>query len=248
MSEPARRAGAARIVLVLVRGILAAPAPGDAASLLERADRSRPLDRGRMRLAWTSGEDRQRAEIEVLTDGAGSLLVIPRSGKLVGRRVLRSKGRAWLLLPGTRNPVPLTGPASLTGLASVTDLAELRLARDFRASVRDGREARGGVSCDVLDLEAAGSARAWSGGTLWIGAQDGLPRELRLRVASGRDVRSIEFLDFREDRRPPTVRRLAVRDLLRRKPREPDVIEVLAVDPGPVDPATFTIEGARAIP
>ncbi len=227
--------------------VVAAVVPG---ALLVSADRAKPLDAGRMRIAWTSGSERGTAspiEIDVLLDAQGSWLAILRTGKQAGRRMLSVGDRLWLLLPGAKNPVPLSGQQRLSGLAAISDIAGMRLAHDFTATARAGTQERQGVACRVLDLTAARSGTSWAGGVLWIGAQDQLPRELRLKVSSGREARSIEFVEFRKSRGRETVRRMLVRDLLRRRQGKPDVIEILEADPGAIEPSTFTVEGARAV-
>ena len=219
-------------------------------SLLVQADRAKPLDEGRMRIAWSSGNDHGRelpAEIDVLLDREGSWLAILRTGKQAGRRMLSSGDRTWLLLPGAKRPVPLAGQQRLSGLSAVSDFAGMRLARDFTATLRPGLEERRGVACQVLDLATARAGGAWGGAVLWIGAEDHLPRELRLRVSSGRDARSIEFVEFRTDHGRTTVKRMEIRDLLRRGQSRPDVVAVLEADPRAIDPSTFTVEGARAV-
>lgn len=219
-------------------------------ALLVEADRAKPLDAGRMRIAWTSGSERATAppiEVDVLLDARGSWLAILRTGKQAGRRMLGVADRSWLLLPGARNPVPLSGQQRLSGMAAISDIAGMRLAHDFTATARAGTQDRQGVPCHVLDLTAARSGTSWAGGVLWIGAQDHLPRELRLRLRSGREARSIEFVEFRKSLGRNTVRRMHVHDLLRRRQGKPDVVEILEADPGPLDPSTFTVEGARRV-
>jgi hypothetical protein len=242
-----RLAGLALFTWVAVR--FAAASAGSAGEMLQLADRARPLDEGRLRLAFRGAGDREpaAAEIELLLDGKGSFLAIFRSGKQAGRRILHIGDRSWLILPTTKRPVPLSGQARLSGLSFLADIADLRLARDFTGTLRAVQETRDGVPCDVVDLRAARAGTAWPAGTLWIGARDRLPREIRLRVASGREARSIEMQAFGEERGHRVARRMAVRDLLRKDQAAPGVVEVLESQPGAVDPSTFTLDGARAL-
>ncbi len=241
--------------VLLLGGILphvgaASTRPPTVDSLLNAAETVRPVEEGRMRLRVQTlihGREKPETELDVYVDRDGDWLAVFRSGKQRGRKVLRSSGRLWLLVPGARNPVPVTGQQRMAGTAFLSEVADLRIAREYSATVRKDIESIAGIPCYVLDLSAVRREVPFPSGVLWVGAQDSLPRRLLLRVVSGREARMVAFARYDRILGRDVVQRLEIRDLLRRGGPEVTVVEVLEAEPRELSPALFTPEGARSI-
>jgi len=256
MCEPRRRGdGAARFLACAMLAALIAARPGgaaapDPATLLREAEAARsPISEGLVRLrigAERNGMRTVEGDLDLYTGGFDRFLAAFRSGKQRGRKILVQGERTWLIVPGARNPLPVSGQQRLSGAASVSDLARLRLSSQYRGRLRDVEEEIRGVRCAVVDLEGTAERSDYPSGVLWSGAEDHLPRRLLLRLHSGKEARILDFVRYRTERGRQVVDLMELRDLLRRS-AEVTILEFLAYEPRTIDPALFTPEGARAL-
>lgn len=215
----------------------------DAEELLRRAEAARlPFDEGRveLRLGLDRGDEVEwQGRIELFVRRPDRALAVFRSGRQEGRRVLGIGGDVWLLVPGARHPLAVTGRQRLAGTASVADLAGPPLWTLYEA-----RNAEVGV----LELTARPEAKApYPAGSLWIDPATGLPQRLRFRLPSGKEAREVRFTAFGERDGATVVERMELEDLLGHRDRTA-VLEFLSYEAGPVDDAWLTLEGARSAP
>ncbi len=224
-------------------------ADDEAAALLRGADAARaPLRSGVTRLVVmrrTPERVEELGELDVYAAAERAVLVF-RTGAQRERRLLVADGKTWLIVPGTRHPVPLAGQQRLLGAAALADLVGPPLASRYAATLRPAAEEVDGEPCRVLDLAALEAEEAYPSATLWLSGAEGLPRRLRLRLRSGREARELDFA-YRGEQGRPLLARIEVRDLLR-KQDETTNLELLRHDPRPPERAVFTLEGARALP
>ncbi len=227
----------------------AEPPAADAEALLRGVDAARSaLEEGivRLRVRRSAGASVEHDEIELYVGAAGGTLAVFRAGRQQGRRLLAVEGASWLLVPGARHAIAVSGRQRLTGELALADLAGSPLTERYLPSLRPATEEYGGVECRVLELVAAERGEAHPTAVLWVGAADGLPRRLLLRLPSGREARELAFTAFRTERGRTVAERLVIRDLLRQGAETE--VEFLGYEPRSIDPATFTVEGARALP
>ena len=196
-------------------------AGGDAPSplgLLRAADRPRQvIEEGVIRIRATVAEPEKLpvvSDLEVYVQGADRALCVFRGGPLAGRKILTVQDRVWLLLPGTARAIPVSASQRLLGGASIADVARLWFATEFDATLRPGTETVGGAPCRVLDLHAKQARSAYAAGTLWIGAQDDLPRQARFTLPSGREAKEVRYADYGHQGGRPVLKRMEIVHLL----------------------------------
>lgn len=244
----ARAAKAPACVLLFATVLQAAPAD-QAMALLRAADAPRRLiSEGSIRLRVTVRDPEAEpvaSEMEVLVQGEDRALCLFHGGPLAGRRILAVGDKAWLLVPGTAHPIPVSAGQRLVGGASIADVARLGFASSFDATLRPDPDRIDGRPCSVLDLVARSRKAPYASGVLWVGRDDGLPRRALLRLKSGKDAKEMRFDSFGRERGHPALRRLTIIHLL---PSEKDwrtTIEYLSSTNRRLDPAWFTPEHAR---
>jgi len=228
-------------------GALAAARGGedDAEARLRAAEAARmPFDEGRVELRIGLARDEGvewSGTIDLYVERPSRALAIFRSGRQRGRRVLGVGGEVWLLVPGARNPLAVSGHQRLAGTASLADLAGPPLSALYDVAVREGDP-------DALELTARpGTPAPYAAATLWLDPDTGLPRRAVFRLPSGKEARAVRFTAFREHDGAPVVERMELEDLLGRRERTA-VLEFLSYTPEPVPDAWLTLEGARSVP
>ena len=222
-------------------------AAGSPEDLLRAADATRrPVVEGAIHIraaVEVPGETTVVSALEVLVQGEDRALCIFREGPLAGRRVLIVGDRVWLLIPGTSRPIPVSPNQRLLGGASIADVARLRLASEFTAEPRPGEEPIGDDLCRVLDLKAKTRKASYGGGTLWVGAEDGLPRRARFTLPSGKEAKDVRFTLYGRAAGRTVLKRMEIQHLL---PSERGMrttldfvdYEARTLDPGLFDPAS----------
>ena len=235
---------------VLVHAAEGAPDP---AAILVRADAPHDaFPEGAISLRVTIAE-RGKAPVESLlelfVEGTQKSLAVFREGKQKGRRILTVGERVWLIVPGAARPVPVSKTQRLMGAASFGDIAQLRFAEEFVATLRPADDAvatdRGDLPCRVLDLVARKKGAAYPRGVLWVGRDDGLPRKLRLALASGKEAKEVRFIAYFDDLR---IKTMEIRDLLVGGGDNTTALAFERYSRRVLEPAMFEPEGARAVP
>jgi hypothetical protein len=222
-----------------------APAQDDPQERLRAVEAARmPFDEGhielRIGLAGEEGVDWD-GSIDLYVERPHRALAVFRGGRQGGRRVLGIEGEVFLLVPGARHPLAVTGRQRLAGPASLADLAGPPLSALFDATARPGEP-------DALELNAKPDATApYASGTLWLDPHTGLPQRAVFRLPSGKEARAVRFTAFRQEEGRTVVARMELDDLLGSRERTA-VLEFLSYREQPVPDAWLTLEGARAAP
>src|SRR6185503_3059 len=218
MSERGRAAATALALLLLAGanragGVVAAAGAtvADAQELLKAADAPRRLiEEGSIRVRATVAEPGTEpvvSVLEVLVKGEDQSLCLFREGPFAGRRILAKGNKVWILFPGTARPVAVSPSQRLIGGASIADVARLRFQYAFEATLRPGEQTVEGARTLVLDLKARDRKVPYATGTLWIGADDRLPRRAIFRLRSGLEAKEVRFAAYGKTRRGPALRR-----------------------------------------
>jgi hypothetical protein len=180
-----------------------------------------------------AGQPDTVAEFELRVGGADRQLIVFTDPRNRGRRLLLRGDKAWLTTPGTTHPVPVSANPRLAGGASYAEVARLRLAGDYRGTLRAAPEpcleiaAAGAAAedCRVLDIEAVARTAPWPAGTLWLDER-GLVRRALFRHASGRPARSAQHA-YREQDGQPVLARSEITDLLAGETEPSTILEYL---------------------
>ena len=132
----------------------------DPAAMLKTADAPRQAllhSTVRMR-ATIAQQDKpaQTGEFDLYTGNDDQQLIVFRDRRQQGRKFLILADKAWLIVPGTKNPVAVTPNQRMMGAMSYTDIARVRLASDYTGTLRPGMEPCGEPAqpCRLLDITA----------------------------------------------------------------------------------------------
>ena len=240
-------------VTLAVRGAEGVSPEGlSAEEMLRAADATRrAVEEGSIRIRSTvgiPGEAPVVSLLEVLVSGEDRVLCIFREGPLQGRRILMAGGRVWLLVPGTSRPVPVSANQRLLGGASIADVARLRLAAEFSPTLRAEVETLEGTACRVIDLKAKVPKASYAAGTLWVGVADGLPRQARFTLRSGKEAKVVRYTQYGRAGGRTVLKRM---DILHRLPSERGMtttLDFLDHEARTLDPRAFDPAGARDVP
>ncbi len=199
-------------------------------------------------LVLEKGKPPSVQDLDVYVRGSDRALCVFRGGLQEGRKILSVGPRVWLLVPGTKNPVPVSASQRLLGGASVADLARLSLAEAFDGVLREGEETLDGLPCRVLDLRARSAKAQYASGTLWLGKEDTLARRLLLSLPSGKHAKEIRFLEYGREAGRTVLRRMEIAHLLRGERGARTVLEFLRRERKPLDDSLFDPLRAREVP
>jgi len=183
--------------VLLLAAALAAEIP-DAATLLKQADAPRQafLDSTLRVRATVEREDGtpQTGEFDVHLGNDDQQLVVFRDKKNKGRKFLMVGDKAWLIVPGSKNPIAVTANQRMLGASSFADIARVRLSQDYSGALRPGMEPCGEPAqpCRVVDITATTKSAPYAGGTLWIDGA-GLLRKALYKLASGKPAKEILY-------------------------------------------------------
>jgi hypothetical protein len=153
----------------------------------------------------------------------------------------------WLIVPGSRNPVPITANQRLLGGASFGDVARLRFSEDYAARDTGEVESAAGRSCRVLGLTAKKSTVTYPRVLLSVDEREKLPCRVRFFLASGKEARAVTFTRFRREAGKTVVSEMEVRELLGAASRTMTRLEYRSYRSARLDPGIFTPEGARGL-
>ncbi len=195
------------------------------------------------------GREPVATALDLFVKGTDKSLCVFREGKQKNRKILTLGDHVWLIVPTASRPIPVSKTQRLMGAASFGDIARLRFADEYDAALRPGEasvEEHGGTTpCRVLDLKAKRAGSAYPTAVLWTGRDDGLPRRLRLSLASGKEAKEVLFTGYGQNLRIETME---IRDLLAKGGSNVTVLTFENYGQRPLDAAMFEPEGARAVP
>jgi Outer membrane lipoprotein-sorting protein len=239
------------LVLLLLAPSFATAQSNDLPGLLAAVDATRnAFDEAIISARATQivdGKESGSADFDVYVKGRDKGLIVFRGGKNSGRKVLTNGDRMWLLVPGSRNPVPITPNQRLLGGASFGDVARLRFSEDYDAKETGKTEAAGGRSCRVLELTAKSARSLYPRVFLSVDEREKLPCRVRFFLASGKEARDVTFTKFRRQAGKTAVAEMEVRELLGAASRTVTRLEYRDYRPARLDPKLFTPEGARGL-
>jgi len=186
------------------------------------------------------------ADFDVYRKAGGRVLLVFRGGKNGGRKVLTVGEKMWLIVPGARNPVPISANQRLLGGASFGDVARLSFAQDFTPILR-GTESVEGRPCHVVELTAKSARAPYPRVTLWLDQAERLPRQALFYLPSGKAVRRVNFTRFLTTLGKRVVGEMEIRELLGRESSAVTRLEYRDYRPAKIDDKIFTPEGARGL-
>jgi hypothetical protein len=193
------------------------------------------------------GKESGSADFDVYVKGRDKGLIVFRGGRNSGRKVLTNGDRMWLLVPGSRNPVPITPNQRLLGGASFGDVARLRFSEDYVAKQTSETETAGGRNCRVLELTAKSPGSLYPRVLLSVDEGERVPCRVRFFLASGKEARDVTFTKFRRQAGKTVVAEMEVRELLGAASRAVTRLEYRDYRAARLDPKLFTPEGARGL-
>lgn len=118
-----------------------------------------------------------------------------------GKVILRQSGNLWLLAPGSRRPVKLSGNQRLQGDASLDDLVHLDLTGDYTAT-DEGEESITDASGKAtkarrIVLSAKAKASTYPSLRLWTDRLFHRPVKLECLAASGKVLKTVFYDRYR---------------------------------------------------
>lgn len=227
----------------------AAAAPSRATALLERADAPRTaLSEARLKLRVTTsrkGAGSFSGEFAVLVKGPEKIRIEFLAPEDRGKLLLVNGKDAWLVLPGTMNPIKVPRSHRVTGGFAVADVARTRFADDYDAVVERTETFLGRV-CEVLLLRAKkGRDPAFPVLRVWIDREEGRTRKVVFLLPSGKTAREATFDEWGTLRGVPTVTRMTIVDALR---PGTTVVDYLDAEKVALDDALFVPPAPAAAP
>ena len=193
------------------------------------------------------GRDSGSADFDIYVKGRDRGLIVFRGGKNSGRKVLTSGDRMWLIVPGSRNAVPITANQRLLGGASFGDVARLRFSEDYTAKDTGRTENAAGRTCRVLELTAKSPNAMYPRVVLSADDREKVPCRVRFFLSSGKEARSVTFTKFRREGGKTVVGEMEVRELLGAASRAVTRLEYRSFRSARLDAKIFTPEGARGL-
>ncbi len=236
---------------LLAGALLTAASPPEIQKWLERVDATRNAFEEAVISARASevvdGKVTGSADFDIYTKGRDRGVVVFRGGKNDGRKILTSGDRMWLIVPGARNPLPITPNQRLMGGASMGDVARLRFSEDFTASLRPETERIGPKDCLVLDLAAKSPRAPYPRIVLWLDPVETLPARVLFFLPSGKQAKEVTFTKFSRASGKTVVSEMEIRDRLSADSHAVTRLEYLDYKRARIDDSVFTPEGARGL-
>ena len=228
--------------VLLISAALAAEIPG-ATALLKQADAPRrAFLHSTLRVRATIEQEAsaaQTGEFDIYLGNEDQQLVVFRDKRSKGRKFLSVGDKAWLIVPGSKNPIAVSANQRLLGASSFADIARVRLSRDYTGSLRPGIEPCGEPAqpCRVLDISATVKTAPYASGTLWIDGS-GFLRKALYKLASGKPAKEITYR-YKDGSSGTVPAGLTLTDLLMSDQSGKTTLEYLEHHPTQHPPATF---------
>ncbi len=228
---------------ILLLGAALAADPADVTALLKQADAPRLAflhSTVRMRATVESDDGHPiTGEFDIHLGDDEQQLVVFRDIKNRGRKFLMVGDKAWLIVPGSNNPIAVTANQRMLGAISFADIARVRLSRDYTGTLRPGTDPCGEPAqpCRVVDVAARVKSAPYAAGTVWIDGS-GVLRRAVYKLASGKAAKEISYRYT--DRAGETVpASLTLTDLLLVDKTGRTTLDYLDHRPARHPPATF---------
>lgn len=211
---------AVRILLAaLLAALPAAAAQDDAAALLAAADRIRePWSEATITLrVTTSKKDAPPATATVEVDVKGfDKARIRFTGKGdEGKSVILNGKEAWLVLPGTRNPIRVPKSHRLAGGFAAGDVARTRFLEDYDAVVEREDTLPTGPAAVIRLTAKKGKSPSYPVIRLWVDRKERLYRKATFLLASGRTAKETTFDAYAPVRGTLSLAKMTIADVLR---------------------------------
>lgn len=222
---------------------------GEALAILVRADAPRvALSEARMKLRVTTsrtGAAAMAGEFAVFVKGPEKIRIDFLAPEDRGKSLIVNGKDAWLILPGTKNPIKVPRSHRVTGGFAVADVARTRFVDDYDAVI-ERSETFGGRVCDVLRLtEKKGRDPAFPVLRVWVDREKSRTRKIVFLLPSGKTAREATFDEWGVLGGTPTVTRMTVVDALR---EGTTVVEYLEAEKAKLDDSLFSPAAVRGAP
>jgi len=221
-------------------------------NMLRVADAVRhPIEEGVIHVRATvedPGEEPVVSLLDVYVRGRDHVLSVFRDGPLEGRRILTVGEKVWLLIPNVARPIPISANQRLLGGVSITDIARLDFASEYHAAMREEDDLVGDIVCRVLDLKARTGKAAYAAGTLWVGREDGLPKQVELILSSGKPAKIAHFDSYELESTRPILERMRIVHLLPSEHGMQTILEFTGYEPQALADDFFDPARARDTP
>ncbi len=237
-----------RLLAFLAAAALALPARAqdDAAALLKAADRVREawkeatltLDVETTRTDGAPLAARVAVDVKGLDKARVRFLDKENAGKIL----VLSGNDAWLLLPGTRNPIKVPKSHRLAGGFAAGDIARTRFGEDYDAVVEREDTLDSGPAAVVRLVAKKGRSPSYPVVRLWIDRKERLYRKAVFLLASGRTAKETSFDAYRPFHGVLSLAKMTIRDALR---SGTTTVTYLDYERRTFPDAAFTPQGAR---
>jgi hypothetical protein len=197
----------------------AARAEDDAAALLSAADRVREAwSEATLTLKVTTtrpGAAPSTATIAVDVKGL-EMARVRFTGKGDEGKMLLSRGNdAWLILPGTKNPIHVPKSQRLAGGFAAADIARTRFAQDYDAVVEREESLPSGPASVLRLMAKKGRSPSYPVVRLWVDRKERLYRKAVFLLASGRTAKETVFDEYRPYHGVLSLAKMTITDALR---------------------------------
>ncbi len=170
----------------------------------------------------------ETAVFDVYISGRDKSLVIARSDKSDGMKILYVGENMWAHFPDTQRPIRITPVQRMLGEASHGDIARLSLSSDYRVE-EDIAENVDGLACRKLLLTAVRKSAPYGKIVLFARAGDLRPVKADLFLISGKQAKSAYYEEYRRLNGRSTLVRMTIRDLI--EPAKRTVFEYTDIKP-----------------
>ena len=240
------RAAAFLLAAAFFPAFAGAAGGGDVKALLKRAERVREgFGEGVLTIRVTMeapGAAPSTARFEVALKGRARSRLKFLSPSDEGKYVVMAGNEAWLLLPGSKNPIRVPASYRIRGGLSVAEISRLSFVDDYDA-VMEREDDLDGRRCAVLRLLARkGVAASYPVVRVWVDEKEALYRKAVFLLASGRTAKVAAFDAYRRAGGILVLDRMTITDALR---PGTTVVEYLEYDRRPVPDAWFDPKTAR---
>ena len=162
-----------------------------------------------------------------------------------GQKILRTPDELYLFYPDAEEIIRLQGAAlrqSMLGSdISYEDMTEGTDTLSRYNAVLTGEESVDENNCYVIKLDAKKKKIAYPRQIVWVDKIKYVPRKVEYYSRSGKLLKTMELVDFEEEKGKIILTSLIIRDKLKKTSSTELLIEKYRINP-PVHPATFTLE------
>jgi len=170
----------------------------------------------------------ETAVFDVYISGRDKSLVIARSYKSEGMKILYVGENMWAHFPETQRPIRITPVQRMLGEASNGDIARLSLSGDYRVT-EDVAEEVDGLACRRILLSAVRRSAPYGKIVLYARAADLRPVKAELILISGKQAKTAYYEEYQVRNGRPSLVRMTIRDLI--EPAKRTVFEYMDIKP-----------------